>query len=89
MNNSDNGDYTNKNTIASSITRGLRYSWKQARRAKDTENNNIKALLIYFFDTSSKEIPIYGYFILKIIKLEIVYCLIFSQILLLYSGEQE
>jgi hypothetical protein len=88
-NDSDDGDYADKSAAAGSTIGGPRRSRKRARRAKDTEDNDVEAPFTHSLDASSEEIPIHGYFTLKTIKSKVVYCLTFSQALLPRSGERE
>jgi hypothetical protein len=96
-NDPDDRDYANESNDASSKIEGQPGSWKQMRQTKNTEDNEVAALSTYSFNAvyqtaaatlsdsiyKSKEIPIYRYLTLKTIKSKVVYCLTFSQELLL------
>jgi hypothetical protein len=76
---------------------GRLQSRKRVRRTKDREYNDMESLFIYPLNVScpaavatssssmqeSEEMPIYGYFTLKAVASKVVYCLTFSQELLL------
>jgi hypothetical protein len=71
-------------------------AWKRVRRTKDTEDNDVEtpthslnvsyqaiAASLSGSMQESEEIPIHGYLTLKTIESKVVYCLTFSQNLLL------
>lgn len=96
-NDSDNEDYSKMSDATGSKIGGRLRSWKQVRQSKDTRDDDEAACPSHCLDflcqaivatssdgmQESEEIPIYRYFTLKTIGLKVVYCLIFSQELLL------
>jgi hypothetical protein len=84
------------NDAAASEIRGRPHFRKRARRAKDTEHNDVETTSTHSLSISyqataatssgsiqeSEEIPIRGYLTLKTIESKVVYCLTFSQELL-------
>jgi len=93
---SNDEDYGNMSDAAASEIRGRPHFRKRARRAKDTEHNDIETPSRHSLSVSyqatvatlsgsiqeSEEIPIHGYLTLKTIESKVVYCLTFSQDLL-------
>lgn len=90
---SNDEDYDDiSDAVASEIRRPPR-SWKQVKRAKDMEHNDMETPSTYSLNVSyhattatssvsiqeSEEIPVHGYLTLKTIESKVVYCLTFSQ----------
>jgi hypothetical protein len=93
---SNDEDYDDMSDAATSEIQDRPRSRKRARRAKDTEQNNVETPSTHSLSVpyqaiaktssgsvqESEEIPIHGYLTLKTIESKIVYCLTFSQELL-------
>jgi hypothetical protein len=99
---SDNEDYADMSD-ASGSKRGSRpHSRKRVRQTKDREHNNVEGPPTHPLDVScqtaaatsssrtqeSEEMPIHRYFTLKTVALKVMYCLTFSQELLLRPQHQ-
>ena len=94
---SDDGDYDDKSAAPNSERGRQPRSRKRVRRTPDTEDDDVETPPTPSFSVSgeagtatlagsrqeSDEIPIYGFFTLKTISSTVVYCLTFSQELLL------
>ena len=83
---SDDEDYDDRSDAATSDIRHPPHSRKQVKLAKDTEGNDLENSSIATSSVSlpeSEEIPIIGHLTLKAIDSKVVYCLTFSQELLL------
>ncbi|RFU26187.1 hypothetical protein B7463_g10151, partial [Scytalidium lignicola] len=93
---SNDEDYVDMSDAAASEMRSRPRSRKRAKRAKDTEHNDVETPSTHSLNIScqaiatastgsiqeSEEILIHGYLTLKTIESKVVYCLTFSQELL-------